>query len=149
MPVLAVSKFERFFRVAASLEVDKSDIKRYSDFIQHKVYDLLVRAEAVARANDRGMIEPFDLPITKGLQETMHQFERLDEAIELEPILEQLAAMPELGMYYSDETTKRLPDIVGGLSVALARSFNIIQPGRHHPGSEQWEQAFRLFDLLI
>ena len=29
MPVMSVAKFERFFRVAASLDVDKTDIKRW------------------------------------------------------------------------------------------------------------------------
>jgi hypothetical protein len=39
--VMSVAKFERFFRIAAGLNVDKQDLKRYSDFINQKVYDLL------------------------------------------------------------------------------------------------------------
>jgi hypothetical protein len=31
--VMGVAKFERFFRTAAGLDVDKQDLKRYSDFI--------------------------------------------------------------------------------------------------------------------
>jgi hypothetical protein len=38
--VMSVAKFERFFRIAAGLDVDKQDLKRYSDFINHKIYDL-------------------------------------------------------------------------------------------------------------
>ena len=49
--VMSVAKFERFFRIAAGLDVDKQDLKRYSDFINQKVYDLLLRAEAAAKAN--------------------------------------------------------------------------------------------------
>ena len=30
MTIMSVAKFERFFRSAASLEVDKADLKRYS-----------------------------------------------------------------------------------------------------------------------
>jgi hypothetical protein len=66
---MGVARFERFFRVAAGLDIDKQDLKRYSDFINHKVYDLLIRGEAAAKANGRDIIQPFDLPITKGLQE--------------------------------------------------------------------------------
>lgn len=33
MPVMSVAEFERFFRAAASLDVDKNDLKRYSDFV--------------------------------------------------------------------------------------------------------------------
>jgi hypothetical protein len=36
-------------------------------------------------------MEPFDLPITKGLQERIHEFAKLDEEIELGPILEHIA----------------------------------------------------------
>ena len=36
MPVVSVAKFERFFRAAAGLDVDKNDLKRYSDFVNQK-----------------------------------------------------------------------------------------------------------------
>jgi hypothetical protein len=69
MPVMSVARFERFFRIAAGLDVDKKDLKRYSDFVNQKTHDLLIRGKATAKANGRDIIEPFDLPITKGLQE--------------------------------------------------------------------------------
>src|SRR3981081_4897654 len=75
--LMSVAKFERFFRIAAGLDVDKQDLKRYSDFINHKIYDLLVQAEAAARANGRVIIEPFDLPITKGMQQSINYFEHM------------------------------------------------------------------------
>src|SRR3979409_525262 len=81
--VMSVAKFERFFRIAAGLDVDKQDLKRYSDFINRKVYDLLLRADSVTTAKGRFIMEPFALPITKGLQESIHEFENIDEQIEL------------------------------------------------------------------
>ena len=69
VPVMTVDKFERFFRAAAGLDVDKKDLKRYSDFVDHKIYDLLLRGKAAAKENGRDIIQPSDLPITKGLQE--------------------------------------------------------------------------------
>jgi Domain of unknown function (DUF1931) len=87
MAVMGVTKFERFFRVAASLDVDKHDLKRYTDFVNHKIYDLLLRAEATAKANGRDIVEPQDLPITKGLQESIQAFAKLEEEVELDPIL--------------------------------------------------------------
>ncbi len=149
MPVMSVAKFERFFRVAASLDVDKNDIKRYSDFVNQKLYDLLLISQAAAKANGRDIIEPFDLPITKGLQESMHEFRRLDEEIELKPILDELTKRPPLDLAYSDETEAQLPSIVGGLSVALARAFKIIDPEVKNPQTEEWERSFRIFNLLM
>ena len=147
--VMGVARFERFFRLAAGLDVDKQDLKRYSDFINHKIYDLLLRGVAAAKANGRDIIEPYDLPITKGLQECIHAFREIDEEIELQPILDRLAARPPLELAYSDETEARLPAIAGGLSVALARSFKVVDPHQKHPHGEQWDRAVQLFDIVL
>jgi hypothetical protein len=147
--VMSVAKFERFFRIAAGLDVDKQDLKRYSDFINQKIYDLLLRGEAVAKANGRVIIEPFDLPITKGLQESIHEFRKIDEEIELQPILDQLTARPPLDFAYSDETESRFPEVAGGLSVVLARTFKIIDGHLKNPQTEHWQRCFRVFDLLL
>ena len=71
MPVMGFTKFERFFRAAGSVDVDRDDIKRYLDFVNDAIYDLLLMAQATAKANARDVIEPWDLPITKGLQESI------------------------------------------------------------------------------
>ena len=147
--VMSVAKFERFFRIAAGLDVDKQDLKRYSEFINQKVYDLLLRAEAAAKANGRVIIEPFDLPITKGLQESIHEFKKIDEQIELQPILDHLTARPPLDLAYSEDIESELPEIAGGLSVALARAFKIIDNHLKNPATEHWQRCFRLFDLLM
>jgi Domain of unknown function (DUF1931) len=147
--VMGISNFERFFRRAASLDVDKDDLGRYSDFVNHKLYDLLVIGEAHASDNQRDVVEPSDLPITKGLQESIHEFRGLDEEVELRPILEQLAMLPQLDRPLAEATEARLPEIVGGLSLALARTFTIIERKLKNPSSAHWERAFRIFDLLL
>lgn len=144
-----IARFERFFRVAARLDVDKQDFKRYREFVNRKVYDLMIRGEAAAKANGRDIIAPFDLPITKGLQECIYAFRQMDEAAELEPILDYLTARPPLDLAYSEETEARLPEVAGGLSVALARSFKIIDPELKNPQSRHWERSFAIFDLLL
>jgi hypothetical protein len=149
MSLMGIAKFERFFRLSAGLDIDKADLKRYSDFVNGKIYDLLLRGQAAAKANNRVTIEPFDLPITKGLQERIHEFRNIDEQIELRPILDHLASSPPLDLAYSEETEARLPEIAGGISVALARTFKIIDPKLKNPQTEHWERSQRLFDLLL
>jgi Domain of unknown function (DUF1931) len=149
MSAMSIAKFERFFRVTAGMDVDKSDLKRYSDFVNQKIYDLLLRGQATAKANGRDIIEPFDVPITKGLQERIHDFRTIDEEIELEPILDYLTRRSPLDLTYSEGTEAQLSDIVGGLSVALARTFKIIDPDLKNPQTKQWERAFSIFDLLL
>jgi hypothetical protein len=114
MPVMGATRFERFFRVAAGLHVDKNDLKRYGEFVDQKLYDLLLEGRATAKANGRDIMQPRDLPITKGLQENLHRFRKIDEEVELAPILERLAARPPLDVTLADSTESRLPEIVGG-----------------------------------
>src|ERR1700719_4727939 len=149
MSLMAIPKFERFFRLSAGLDVDKADLKRYGDFVNAKIYDLLLGGQAAAKANDRVTIEPFDLPITKGLQERIHEFRNIDEQIELSSILDHPASRPPLDLAYSEETEARLPKIAGGISLALARTFKIIDPKLKNPQTEHWGRLQRLFDLLL
>ncbi len=149
MPVVAIDRFERFFRAAASLDVDKSDLKRYGDFVDEKVYDLLLIAQAKAKANGRDVIAAYDVPVTKGLQECVHEFRKLDVEIELRPILDALTARPPLDLALGEDAERSLPGVVGGLSVALARTFKIMDPEVKNPRTEHWERALRTFNLLL
>lgn len=147
--VTSLAKFERLFRAAAGLDIDKKDFKRYRDFVNQKTYDLLIRGKAAAKANGRDIIEPCDLPITKGLQERIHEFRAIDQEIELRPILDYIASRRPLDLACSVETEAQLPRIVGGISVALARTFKITDPTLKNPQTMQWERAIRIFDLLL
>jgi hypothetical protein len=73
------------------------------------------------------------------------QFERFFR----QPILEHIATLPRLDLGYSDGTEAQLPLLVGGLSVALARAFKIIDPKLKNPQTEQWERAFSIFNRLL
>jgi hypothetical protein len=121
MPVMGFTKFERLFRAAAEVRVDRDDIKSYLKFVEGVIYDLLITAHATAKANSRDIIAPWDLPVTKGLQECVHEFERIEEEIELRPLLDTIAARPPLDLALSAEAEARLPLLYGGITVALAR----------------------------
>jgi hypothetical protein len=126
--VMAVAKFERFFREAAGLDVDKADLRRFDDFIASKLRDMFIMGEATAN---------------------VHRFRKMDEDIEIEPLLERMATWPQLDAEPTEDTRQRLPELAGGLSVALARSFSLIDPNVRNPQSWQWERAFQLFNLLL
>ena len=149
MRVSGISQFERFFRAAAGLDVDKSDLKRVDEFVHHEIYDQLVIAEGNAKANGRDIIQWRDLPVTKGLQEQIHEFDELGEETGVEPVLERLATWPPLDLDLSEEAEANLPRLAGGISIALARSFTILDSKLTNPSTEHWERAFRLFDLLL
>ena len=149
MAVTNAVQFEHFFREAGSLDVDKDDLRRYGEFLNHKVGDLLLRGKAAANANSRDIIQPSDLPITKGLQEDIERYREIEPQLRLEPVLDDMTERPYLDYAYSDETEAALADIAGGVSVALARSFRILEPGLKNPKTADWERSFRLFDLVL
>jgi hypothetical protein len=149
MTLMAIPQFERFFRETAGLDVDKDDLKRYSDFVFEKIYDFLIIGEANAKANGRDVIEFRDLPITKGLQERIHEFAKVDEELELAPVLDHFVARPQLDATISEDAERRLASVAGGLSIALGRSFKIIDTRLKNPATVHWERAFQLFNLLL
>lgn len=147
--IMGINQFEHFFRAAASLDVDKNDLKRMSDFLNKKIHDMLLMAQAKAKANESPIIRKIDLPLTKGLQESMHQFRKLDVALEVEPILQQLEKLPPMDLEYADDLVETLPDILGGLTYALAKTFKIIDPTLKNPQTKDWDKVEVLFDLLV
>jgi histone H3/H4 len=149
MVVIGVVPFERFFRQAADLDVDKADVKRYESFVRDKIADLLTIAQARARADERDVIEARDLPITKGLQESIHRFRRLELAAEVRPMLASIATRPQLELAVAADVDELLPEVAGGLSLALGQSFRIIDPNVRNPATAQWERVVRIFDLLL
>jgi hypothetical protein len=83
------------------------------------------------------------------MQECIHEFKRINEEIDLQPILDSLAARPPLDLAYSDETEAELPRVFGGVSVGLARTFKILDPDLKNPQAKHWEQAMGIFNLLL
>jgi hypothetical protein len=113
------------------------------------IYDALLIGQATAKANARDIIEPWDPPITAGLQQCMHQFRRIDEDIELRPIPDSLAARPPLASTLSEETQARLPLLFGGISVALARTFHVLDAELTAVHTDEWDRAFSVVRILI
>src|SRR3954451_15360546 len=117
-----VPVFERFFRSVAQLKVDKNDVKRFREFVDGIIDDIAIAGRNSARANDRDVIAPMDLPITKGLQERMREFDKLDEAADIRAVLAAVRR-PPADVTFSEETEEMLPEVFGGLGIAVARAF--------------------------
>jgi hypothetical protein len=144
-----VPVFERFFRVIASIQIDRSDVRRFRDFVDQQIDDIAISGRNSARWNGRDVIAPQDLPITRGLQERMREFDKLEEAEEIRELLRQDLRRPPAEVTFAEETEQLLPEVFGGLSVALARSFRVIDPTLANPGTAHWERAFEMFRLVF
>ena len=100
---------------------------------------MLVTGQTTARENLRDILLPADLPITKGLQQCMHEFQKIDTDIGLLSLLEEMEVVPPTDLALSKETETKLPQVAGGVSVALARTIRILDPGFKAPHSRDWE----------
>ena len=144
-----IPELQRFFREAGGVDVDKVDLDRYRAFVDEKVDDIAVAGRDSARWNGRDVIAPQDLPITKGLQERMREFGKLDTADDLRQWLGQTLRRPPADVTFGEETEGVLTDVFGGISVALARSFRIVDPDVKSPSSRHWDRAYEIFRLLL
>jgi hypothetical protein len=144
-----IPELKRFFRSVAGVDVDKDDLKRFRAFIDEELDSIAIAGRNSARWNGRDVIEPQDLPITKGLQERMREFDELDEAAEIRELLRHTVRRPPDDVTFGEETEDVLGEVFGGIGVALARSFRIVDPHLTNPSSEHWDRAFGLFRLLL
>jgi Domain of unknown function (DUF1931) len=141
--------FQRFFRSVASIKIEKNDIKRYRAFIDEEIDDIAISGRNTARWNRRDVIVAQDLPITRGIQERMREFDELDEADEIRRLLREVVRQPPADVTFADETEDLLPELFGGLSIALARSFRLVDPTVTKPSTEHWDRVFALFRLVF
>ncbi|HEY0403360.1 MAG TPA: DUF1931 family protein [Blastococcus sp.] len=143
------AELERFFREVAGLDVDKADVQRFRTFVDEKVDDIAIAARDAARWNGRDVIAPQDLPLTKGLQERIREFGKLDVADEFRAMLRGSLRRPPDDVTFGEETEDSLTDVFGGLGVALARSFRILDPDVRNPSAQHWDRAFELLRLTV
>jgi hypothetical protein len=141
--------FERFFRSVGSVKIDKNDVRRFREFVDEQIDRIAIAGRDSAKWNGRDVIVPQDLPITAGVQERMREFDKLEEAAEIRELLRQQLRRPPATVTFAEDTEHLLPEFFGGLAVALARSFRVIDPTLENPSTQHWERAFRLFRLVL
>jgi hypothetical protein len=140
---------QRFFRSAGGVDVDKADVERFRTFVDEKVDDIAIAGRDAARWNGRDVIAPQDLPITRGLQERMREFGKLDDADQIRELLRGTLRRPPDDVTFGDETEDVLTEVFGGISVALARSFRLVDPEVQNPATQHWDRVFDLFRLTV
>jgi hypothetical protein len=146
---MGIPLFERFFRSAAGIKVDKDDLRRFHEFVDEQIDSIAIAGRDAAKWNGRDVIVPQDLPITKGVQERMREFDKLDEAEEVRDLLRQVVRRPPADVTFSEDTEQMLPELFGGLGIALARSFRLIDPTLENPSTEHWDRARDFFRLIF
>lgn len=144
-----IAVFERFFRSVAGIKIDKNDVRRFRKFIDEQIDDIAIAGRNSAKWNGRDVIVAQDLPITKGVQERMREFDKLDEAEEIRGLLRQVVRRPPGDVTFAEDTEELLPELFGALGIALARSFRVVDPTVSNPSTEHWNRVFTIFRLVF
>ena len=134
--------FERFFRSVARIKIDKNDVRRFREFVDEQIDDIAIAGRNSAKWNGRDVIVAQDLPITKGVQDRMREFDKLEEAEEIRELLRQVMRQPPGDVTFAEDTERVLPELFGGLSIALARSFRLVDATVSNPSTEHWNRVF-------
>jgi len=149
MAVVGFTKLEALFRKAASLDIKKGHAKDITDIVEQKLVDLLIAGERNANMNGHDVIGESDLPITKGLQETIIAFRKLEEEIDLQDVLDTLTTFPPLKYPYAAELEAQLPELTGALLVVMARIMKEVSDNDRTVDHQTIETTKRIMDLTL
>ena len=64
-------------------------------------------------------------------------------------MLAEIVTRPQLDLAVAVDVDNVLPEVAGGLSLALGQTFGLIDPNVRNPATAHWERAFRIFELLL
>src|ERR1700744_3372511 len=123
-----IPAFERFFRSVASIKIHKNDVRRFRKFVDEQIDDIAITGRNSAKWNGRDVVVAQDLPITKGVQERMREFDKLEEAEEIRELLRQAVREPPGGGTRAEESEQLLPEVGRGVGLAVARSVRVVGP---------------------
>ena len=148
MAVVGFTKLQEIFRKGASLDIHKGHAKEVTDIVEQKLYDMLVIAQKNAKYNGRDVIWVADLPITKGFEETIDQFKKLEEEIVVKDVTEMLATYPPV-LSLEVELENKLPEISGALLLTLAKVMKAIDPADRVVDHELINKAHEVLNITL
>lgn len=73
----------------------------------------------------------------------------MDENIDIQSILEQQAKLPPLKLGYSATLQAKIPELVGGITVSLAKAFRALDKDMKNPSPFEWEKAEAIYNILL
>ena len=146
--VVGFRKLDAVFRKAAGIDLDKSKADKVIDIIEKKFHDLLLVAVEKAGYNGRDVIMEADMPLTKGFEESIREFKKLEEEVDIQDVLAFLEKIPPLKYPISAELEAKLPEYIGALMLIIARVLKEVGAERR-PSTEDINRCERILDLTL
>jgi len=149
MAIVGFTKLEALFRKAASIDIKKGHAKEITDIAEAKLNDLLIGAEINANINGRDVIWESDLPITKGLQESIIALRKLEEEVALEDVLTFLRNTKPIKYALSEDVEAKLPELIGTILIVMAKIMKEIDDNDRALDHETIAKTKRILDLTL
>ena len=151
--VVGFTKLQTLYRRFVGLDIDKAKATYIIDVAEKKLADLFEVAFERARAEGRDTVSWRDLPITKGLKETMERYEREREELgekelDIGPIAEYLSGIIDYDKV-EEEVREKLPTLVGTLLILMGYIMKLVDPSARRPSKEDLERAKQILDLTL
>jgi len=102
-----------------------------------------------ANINGRDVIWESDLPITKGLQESIIEFKKFDEDLNIDDILEFLAKIPPLKYPLVADLENKILEITGAILIVLAKVMKEIDTESRAVSQELIDKSSKILDLTL
>jgi hypothetical protein len=147
-PIVSFKKLEAIFQKGAGLNLEKGQGEQILRIVEEKFHNLLKIGAERCHKNERYIITQFDLPITKGFEDSLRQFQLLKEEIELKNVLEFLKKIPPLRHPVSPKLEARLPDYIGAIILIFAKVLKEVGAERK-PSSRDIQRGKRILDLTL
>lgn len=151
--MVGFTRLQALYRRFTGLDLDKAKAEYVIEVAEKKLSDLFEVAAERARWEGRDTVKWRDLPITKGLRETMERYERererlSDPRLDLSPILEFLR-VPLGGLELDEEVREKLPALAATVLLLIGYIVKHVDPGARKPSKEDLERAKRILDLTL
>jgi hypothetical protein len=148
MAVVGFTKLQEIFRKGASLDIHKGHAKEITDIVEQKLYDMLLVGQKNAKYNARDVVWLADMPITKGFEETMDTFKKLEEEVDAKDVTQMLASYPPV-IALETELEAKLPEIAGALLLTLAKTMKAIDPADKAVDHELINKAHKVLNITM
>ena len=141
----AYAWLHEFIAGGTGLDLDQDQVTQIARMAERKLSDLFEMAEETAAANGRGLILRHDLPLTKGLLQTLEDVTVLSKDIEFEPIYLFLRTSTGLRAGVDDMVLADLPRLFAALLILSGRIIAVLEPTTMLP-QERFELLTRSAD---
>ena len=151
--IIGLPRLEALYRRFTGLDLDKGRAEEIIEVASKKLEDLLRVGQERAWARGSDVVEWIDLPITRGLAETIEYYrrerERLqDPRLDLAPIVDYLTGRIS-GLVIGDSVRENLQDLTATVLLLIGYIIKRIDPKARKPSKEDIERARQILDLTL